>query len=642
MNKSDTQDMIANILCSKEPDISCKQCYAKNQGEICKGFSKCRVEEKTEDQLKYIISPIDENIFLSACAGSGKTEVVGMKSAYEIKKWSKNKGGIAILTFTNNATDVIKDRIYQFNSSPSTYPHFIGTVSSFIHQYIAQAYGYKHENYISKSNDHSFKIIDKEITANNKSWLNGFKCKYEHKSKSKKIVPVYANNIYLDNKNKCCHLKIGKLEYCIEKRNKNFNGLLEDKYNFLKHGFANYEDMNNIAYKILVMDSKVCSLLSKKFPLIIIDECQDLSWIELQIFDKLMEAGSNLHFAGDINQSIFEFKKVYPKDISEFIKDFKKMRLKENFRSCSKIVGFSNRLVPLCDDVASRFKEIYECEALLYIEYKDEKEAIESYNEIISSIKSLDRKKCCIIAKPNLLIDKLLNRESGKNKSEINSALQLWKENSPVQKQKALELFGREISKLFNGEVSKKNYYCPKSIESPFKWRLYLKSLLNEIINNTELMNTNITYSEWYKVLRTKICVILKNQYDIIKNHVDGNISLETVLQNTNFRTPQNIGKLKLTRIMNDDKKTDIKVVSIHDSKGCTYESTMVVSSKTTQSDGGHWKKHWLTGTDEEKRLGYVASTRAQYQLVWAVPTLTKEDRGLLESYGFKDAKSFK
>ena len=54
-----------------------------------------RIEEKTNEQLDYIFSPLDQCIYLEACAGSGKTEVLGLKAAYEICKWGSDKSGIA-------------------------------------------------------------------------------------------------------------------------------------------------------------------------------------------------------------------------------------------------------------------------------------------------------------------------------------------------------------------------------------------------------------------------------------------------------------------------------------------------------------------------------------------------------------------
>lgn len=83
-----------------------------------------------------------------------------------------------------------------------------------------------------------------------------------------------------------------------------------------------------------------------------------------------------------------------------------------------------------------------------------------------------------------------------------------------------------------------------------------------------------------------------------------------------------------------------IKISTVHGSKGCTYDSTLVISSKTAKSESGHWKNHWIEGTNEDRRVGYVASTRAKFIMIWAVPTLSKKDRELIESYGFKDGNN--
>ncbi len=48
--------------------------------------------KQSDEQLKYVLSSIDDSTFLNACPGSGKTEVVGLKAAYEFSRWEKNAG----------------------------------------------------------------------------------------------------------------------------------------------------------------------------------------------------------------------------------------------------------------------------------------------------------------------------------------------------------------------------------------------------------------------------------------------------------------------------------------------------------------------------------------------------------------------
>ena len=126
MNKEEYQEKIANIVCGKSEKITCEECYILADGNVCKNFKECRISEKTEEQLEYVMTSIKENVFLKACAGSGKTEVIGLKAAYEMKKWNSYNQGIAVLTFTNDATDVIIDRVKQFTGRNAVYPHYIG------------------------------------------------------------------------------------------------------------------------------------------------------------------------------------------------------------------------------------------------------------------------------------------------------------------------------------------------------------------------------------------------------------------------------------------------------------------------------------------------------------------------------------
>ena len=115
MDRADKLNRIAAVLCGV--DNITTDCPHRSMG-ICKYFGHCRLTEKTDKQLDYILSPTDECIYLEACAGSGKTEVLGMKAAYEICGWSSYNTGIAVLTFTNEATSTIADRVSCFFRKP--------------------------------------------------------------------------------------------------------------------------------------------------------------------------------------------------------------------------------------------------------------------------------------------------------------------------------------------------------------------------------------------------------------------------------------------------------------------------------------------------------------------------------------------
>lgn len=117
----------------------------------------------SEEQLDFILHPISQPCYLKACPGSGKTEVVGIKAAYEISEWKNKFTGIAVLSFTKNAAKEIADRIKRFGGTNATqHPHFIGTIDSWIHGYILHPFAHKSTGYKGKDSDKSYRLIDNE------------------------------------------------------------------------------------------------------------------------------------------------------------------------------------------------------------------------------------------------------------------------------------------------------------------------------------------------------------------------------------------------------------------------------------------------------------------------------------------------
>ncbi len=185
MTRHEKQCAICSVLCNAA-DI--QNCPHKCNGK-CKLLGECRIEEKTDEQLDYILSPIDKCIYLEACAGSGKTEVLGMKAAYEILRWQSQNTGIAVLTFTNDATDTIANRISTFYRRAIPSNHYIGTFSSFVHGHIAQRFGYMFYRSQPEIEDKSFRVVDADVSHYQNQWLQNYKLDFP----LPKGQEIYAN-----------------------------------------------------------------------------------------------------------------------------------------------------------------------------------------------------------------------------------------------------------------------------------------------------------------------------------------------------------------------------------------------------------------------------------------------------------------
>lgn len=661
--KEENQEKIANIICNKPADITCDECYLLQDGEICRESNCCRISEKTPEQLEYVLMPTDKCAFLSACAGSGKTEVVGLKTAYEMQQWDLYNQGMAVLTFTNDATNVIIERVKQFTGKKNTYPHYIGTLSNFVHSYIVQPFAYKLRDYKGKNGDFSFRIIDNKMPVYTNHWLEKYSCNVSYIDTQNHWNAILAHQIGYDMWKKDFYFPIGKnkiewltdyyesetLQRFIEKKREKKENFWKFDYvkdcfwdckkAFWRDGFVTFDDLNFLAVEVLSQKNMGVKI-AERFPIIFIDECQDLSGNELSILKLLQKRGCMIHCIGDLNQSIYEFKRVEPKEIEEYVKDFEKKQLSVNFRSCKEIVDFAEKLIGGSDTKSANVKSQFGDKALLYIEYENPQDAIGVYTKLLDKHNFLDKENRILVRQNSLRLQ--LERSAHNDfdeKEPLVVAVQLWKKELPQQMRLSLELAGKQISRWFGGEQTKTNYYCPKEIASAYQWRLFLMNVLKGILQSDKLSDFGLTYGEWHGYARKELGRILEKNYFLIEAYDEaGNRDFTDLINGRNFKVSSRNGKVVIGELA-ENTKNNIPIMTIHGSKGCTFDTTLVISSKDAKSKGGHWKEHWLSGMGEQKRIGYVASTRAKHLLIWGVPKLARDDKELLESYGFIDAE---
>ena len=450
MTRTEKLNLISNELCGVSEIDNC----ADMQNGKCKKFGKCGIVEKTDEQLNYIVSPKTENCYLEACAGSGKTEVLAMKAAYEICKWDYDNAGVAVLSFTNEATATIRDRILKFYPHNLPARHFVGTLSSFLFGYIAQKFGYKIFRKNCREKDKAFILVDVDSSIYSNFWLEKYKLDFPTPNDKPKI---YANQIVFRCSDSMWYIKIGdefidlahyynlpeEQEYLKKLRNYKKNDKLfgyeyfeqkvnECKLKFWENGFANFEDMISISIYCL-QDNQIRENLAQKFPLVMVDECQDLSDSELMILNCLQNAGTKIHLVGDLNQAIYSFKGAKPEFLNKHIKDnnYSIYSLTNNFRSTQKIVDVASSLQNITLKIKGKTESLIGGDDVKYIEYDNEKEAIEKYEHILNSL-NIPISSSIILVRNNSLKNKLIkNAANDYYKHAIIYAIQLWQSDKP-------------------------------------------------------------------------------------------------------------------------------------------------------------------------------------------------------------------
>ena len=608
--------------------------------------AKERIEEKTDEQLDYILSPIDRCIYLEACAGSGKTEVLGIKAAYEICKWQSKKNGIAVLTFTNEATATIADRVSSFYGKPISSNHFIGTFSSFVHGHIAQRFGYKFYRNSEDNADKAFRVIGSDTNPYSNQWLDNYKLNFPFPRQT-----IYASQ--LNYRFSCKEWFVGQSETsrsitdiynseeCQEyiskiRQRKNAEHLFQldflekqlkaCKLKFWNDGFATFEDMNLIARKCL-RDKTISHFIARKFPVILIDECQDLSASELSILSLLIRAGVTVHYIGDLHQAIYSFKDSCPEQFLKHLTThhFERWPLSQNFRSTPKIVDLSRKIgrinYPISGSGESKCGG-YDC---CYVEYNEEKEAMAAFCDVLNRF-GISTEEAVVLVRTQSAKQKLSSGFSNDYKTHpIINAIQLWQQNDPSAQQTALNLLALQLQKWMGFHGKSNNYfYSDEVCSDSVSWRLLLRDILAQLCADPTIATMNeLTYGSWYSENKEKVVSIITRCL----------INIGKTLPEITIRTPKGTANQKIYQI-NLTETEQLRVETIHSVKGGTFDAVLLLSSPNARGKTGFWE-NWLKPDDESGRIGYVASTRPRYMLCWGVHTLTDSQRLTLEGLGF-------
>lgn len=632
-------DLVAATLCNKPTDQSFFYCLSNKipKRGICANAQNCKIAEKSSEQISYVAHPYHQNSFLEACAGSGKTEVVGLKAAYEMKRWEHHFAGIAILTFTNNAADVISERISQ--ALPLRYPHFVGTFDSWLHRYIANPFAHKITKYKGINKDCSIRIVENRSTAD---FLNAYQTKYSYsnpplKIKANEFTFNMADGSYIFSS---ANENADRSRMQIKLRSWEKDDLSGTKERFWEAGFATYQDIEYICYQILKTDY-ASDLISKRFPLILIDECQDLSWAQIQIIEKLLLKGTNLHLVGDLYQAIYSFRRVDPKDVQDFIArhKFSNLKLTRNFRSLQPIVDLSSKIVH--QSKIEGVKPEADLPVCFYLEYK--KTQIQDLPDKFINIlmrNGIRVEKCAILTRNNNTVAKLRPgiKKDLKLQMLLPIAIQIWKcKNIDTdQINDAISALGKFLAFYYFGSHANNRQlqYCPEVIKSTVVWRLFLASVLEACCKNELLADLECNWASWAKNYRTNFEVI------VVKKAEEHQIKLNAV-DTKEFRTPQGEASNKVLDTLGTIVKNPsepLRITNFHQTKGETFDAVMIVSSPTNQGKGeGFWKNWLIDPKSENARFAYVASTRPKNLLIWAIPEkLESQDRECLTQLGFE------
>lgn len=232
---------------------------------------------------------------VNAAPGSGKTTVLAAKLLLLAKKWPHERRGICVLSHTNVAREEIQRRLAATTEGSRllTYPHFIGTIHAFVNQFLALPF--------LRSEGLEVDVIDDEVFANRaigmamrkgtlRAWME----------KDQRVMPMVAGLVLQGS-----GLTLGSEGGTLPKPDTKSYPLLRDiKLELMEKGVFRHADMFAFAEHMLGKSPILRERVSKRFPMVYIDEMQDTSWAQEDLLDRLFDKSVTIQRLGDLNQRI--------------------------------------------------------------------------------------------------------------------------------------------------------------------------------------------------------------------------------------------------------------------------------------------------------------------------------------------------
>lgn len=296
-------------------------------------------KELNEEQLNVVMC---ENgpILVIAGAGSGKTRVVTYRVARFLEQ-GVSPNSILLLTFTNKAAREMLHRVEHLMKIDTRYIwggtfHHIGNMVLRQH---SELVGFK-RNFTILDNEDAKDLIEVVL----KESKIDRKARRFPKGAILKELFSYAINTMND------------IQYCIKEKTPYFFDIIDEISEIEKHYTAkkmttNAMDFDDLLYywhKILLEHEELRRFYATTFSHILVDEYQDTNKIQAEIVDFMGFIHRNVMVVGDDAQSIYSFRGANFQNILDFPKNYQEakiFKLETNYRSTPEILGLANNSI---------------------------------------------------------------------------------------------------------------------------------------------------------------------------------------------------------------------------------------------------------------------------------------------------------
>ena len=564
--------------------------------------------------------------------GSGKTLTIAKRIEYLNMKHKVTPEEILVITFTKYPAWEMKNRTRSI-CGPSSYAVTFGTFHGIYYGILKWAYRLNQSNLLS--DEEKYRIL-REI-------LPGIDWDQEPEADEEKDylqeLAIEIGNV----KNNCMDIEeYEPVKYTTEKFRKLYRTYEETKKKYRK---IDFEDMLIQCRDLFMKRPDILKKWQEKFQYILVDEFQDVNQAQYDVVRMLAAPQDNLFVVGDDDQSVYGFRGAKPGIMKEFMKDYPKARqilLDVNYRSSGYIVKGALRVI---GNNKIRFEKKIEAfrkpdETVHVQEVKDPVQEAEYVLERIREYreKGVSYTEMAVLYRTNV---------DARAMSELMTEYQIpfvMKEhlNNIYEHFIALDMIS--YLRLSQGEYDRKYFLQIANRPNRYLTRESMKTgnvsyeSLRRYYRDKDWMVDRIDQLEWdMKMICDKtpyaaIQYIRKRMgYDeFLKEYAayrkisseDLFAVLEEIWQNSKgygtikewFEHIESYGKMLKEQNKKNGEKEGVNLMTMHAAKGLEFDTVFVIEAN--EGSCPYKKATANEEIEEERRLFYVAMTRAKRKLV--------------------------
>ena len=294
-----------------------------------------QISDLNANQIEAVL---DDSKYLRivAGAGSGKTRVLTLRIVHLIEEENVYPNKILAITFTNKAANEMKERIRQMLQNEVTQP-WISTIHSLCVRILREditCMGWPKNFTVLDADDQKtiLKEAYKQIQIDANTYPFGSMLDYISNNKGAEISVDRAFELAGDFSGDKTKAEVYK--YYVKRQN--------DMY------ALDFDDLILWVVRMFKTYSEVLTKWQNRFSYIHVDEFQDIDKIQYKLIKQLTGPFNHLYVVGDPDQTIYSWRGADVNIIMNFEKDFKGVKtimLNENYRSTSCILNGANSVI---------------------------------------------------------------------------------------------------------------------------------------------------------------------------------------------------------------------------------------------------------------------------------------------------------